>query len=326
MRNLFLFLLIGLRIQGAGLELLSTEMIWDKGDHNAFTDLIRYKGRWICTFRESEAHVGGDGRIRVLESKDGKKWDSAALIAEAGTDLRDPKLSIARDGRLMIVAGGSIYGGTKVLKGRQPRVMFSRDAKQWTAPQRILSEGEWLWRVTWREGHAYGVSYSTPADKQNWIVTLFESPDGINWSKLTQLDVPGKPNETTVRFFKNGDMMALVRREPPENMALIGLSKSPYKQWSWSSAHHAIGGPNFIQLPDGRLIASGRDYREKPNYYTGAGFLSATEGYKPELRFPSGGDNSYAGMAWRKGMLWMSYYSSHEGKGKIYFSKVKVGR
>ena len=221
MRTFFLLLLCGLRIEAGGLELLSTEMIWDKGDHNAFTDLIRYKGRWICTFRESEAHVGGDGKIRVLESKDGKKWDSAALIAEAGTDLRDPKLSIARDGRLMIVAGGSIYGGTKVLKGRQPRVMFSRDAKQWTAPQRILSEGEWLWRVTWREGHAYGVSYSTPADKQNWIVTLFESPDGINWSKLTQLDVPGKPNETTLRFLKNGDMMALVRREAPENMALL---------------------------------------------------------------------------------------------------------
>ena len=134
MRNLFLLFICGLRIQAANLELLSTEMIWDKGDHNAFTDLIRYKGRWICTFRESEAHVGGDGKIRVLESNDGKKWASAALIAEAGTDLRDPKLSSARDGRLMIVAGGSIYDGTKVLKGRQPRVMFSMDARQWTAP------------------------------------------------------------------------------------------------------------------------------------------------------------------------------------------------
>ena len=326
MRNLLLLFLCGLPLQAAGLELLSTEMIWDKGDHNAFTDLIRYKGRWICTFRESEAHVGGDGKIRVLESNDSKKWASAALIAETGTDLRDPKLSIARDGRLMIVAGGSIYDGTKVLKGRQPRVMFSMDARQWTAPLRILAEGEWLWRVTWRNGHAYGVSYTTPADKQNWIVTLFDSPDGIAWSKLTQLDVPGKPNETTVRFLKNGDMMALVRRETPENNARIGVSKAPYKEWTWTSAHHAIGGPNFIQLPDGRLIASGRDYRERPTYFTGAGFLSVADGYKPELRFPSGGDTSYAGMVWYKGLLWMTYYSSHEGKGKIYLAKVKAPR
>ena len=326
MRNLLLLFLCGLPLQAASLELLSTEMIWDKGDHNAFTDLIRYKGHWFCTFRESEAHVGGDGKIRVLESKDGKKWDSAALIAEVGTDLRDPKLSIARDGRLMIVAGGSIYGGTRLLKGRQPRVMFSADAKQWTAPRRILSEGDWLWRVTWSKGRAYGVSYTIPADKQNWIVTLFDSPDGITWSKLTQLDVPGKPNETTVRFLKNGDMMALVRCEAPENNARIGVSKAPYTQWTWTTANHAIGGPNFIQLPDGRLIASGRDYREKPTYYTGVGFLSAVDGYKPELRLPSGGDTSYAGMVWHKGLLWMTYYSSHEGKGKIYLSKVKALR
>ena len=326
MRNLLLLFLCGLPLQADSLELLSTEMIWDKGDHNAFTDLIRYKGHWFCTFRESEAHVGGDGKIRVLESKDGKKWDSAALIAEVGTDLRDPKLSIARDGRLMIVAGGSIYGGTRLLKGRQPRVMFSTDAKQWTAPRRILSEGDWLWRVTWSKGRAYGVSYTIPADKQNWIVTLFDSPDGITWSKLTQLDVPGKPNETTVRFLKNGDMMALVRCEAPENNARIGVSKAPYTQWTWTTANHAIGGPNFIQLPDGRLIASGRDYREKPIYYTGVGFLSAVDGYKPELRLPSGGDTSYAGMVWHKGLLWMTYYSSHEGKGKIYLSKVKALR
>jgi hypothetical protein len=26
--------------------------IWDKGRHNAFTDLIRFKGKFYCTFRE----------------------------------------------------------------------------------------------------------------------------------------------------------------------------------------------------------------------------------------------------------------------------------
>jgi hypothetical protein len=325
MRTLFLLSLCVLSVHAAGLELVSTEMIWDKGDHNAFTDLIRFKDRWVCTFRESEAHVGGDGKIRVIESKDGAKWESAALIAEAGTDLRDPKLSITPDGRLMIVAGGSIYAGTKVLKGRQPRVMFSKDAHQWTVPQRVLVEGEWLWRVTWHKGHAYGVSYqSTPPNNQDWLLTLFESTDGVAWNKVANLPVTGRPNETTVRFLKNGEMMALVRCEAPGSFAQIGTSKPPYKDWKFTSAKHAIGGPNFLQLPDGRLLATGRDYREKPKHYTGAGFFTAADGYMPELRFPSAGDNSYAGMAWRNGMLWMSYYSSHEGKSKIYLAKVKV--
>src|SRR4051812_21563475 len=79
------------------LELVSVRKIWDAGAHNAFTDLIRFNGKWFCTFRESEAHVGGDGNIRVITSTNGEQWESAALLSEAGVDLRDPKLSITPD-------------------------------------------------------------------------------------------------------------------------------------------------------------------------------------------------------------------------------------
>src|SRR5205085_11619512 len=139
--------------------LIGVARIWDEGSHNAFTDLIRWRHRWYCTFREAGDHIGGDGCIRVLCSADGDAWASTALIAESGIDLRDPKLSITPDDRLMIVAGGSVYEGT-MLKGRQPRVCFSKDGHEWTAPERVLSEGEWLWRVTWHGGKAYGVSYN----------------------------------------------------------------------------------------------------------------------------------------------------------------------
>ena len=78
------------------------QKIWDAGEHNAFTDLVHFKGSWFCTFREAEGHVGGDGKSRVLGSKNGQKWESLALIAEAGIDLRDPKFSLTPDKRLMI--------------------------------------------------------------------------------------------------------------------------------------------------------------------------------------------------------------------------------
>src|SRR6185436_8915041 len=110
--------------------LVSAARIWDAGAHNAFTDLIRWRNRWYCTFREAEAHVGGNGRIRVLVSADGETWSSGALVGESGIDLRDPKLSITPDDRLMIVAGGSVYEGTRNV-GRQPRVMFSPDGSTW---------------------------------------------------------------------------------------------------------------------------------------------------------------------------------------------------
>src|SRR5262245_60092259 len=86
--------------EAADPELLSVAKIWDAGQHNAFTDLIRFRDAWYCTFRESAGHVGGDGRLRVLTSTDGQHWESAALLTEDAIDLRDPKLSITPDGRL----------------------------------------------------------------------------------------------------------------------------------------------------------------------------------------------------------------------------------
>ena len=37
-----------------------------------------------------------------------------------------------------------------------------------------------------------------------------------------------------------------------------------------------------------------------------------------------GGDTSYPGLLWHDGVLWVSYYSSHEGKTSIYLARVKV--
>ena len=42
------------------------------------------------------------------------------------------------------------------------------------------------------------------------------------------------------------------------------------------------------------------------------------------LKLPSGGDSSYAGLVLYEELLWVSYYSSHEGKTAIYLAKVKI--
>jgi hypothetical protein len=73
-------------VAGAGLgaaaepEIVSLEKIWDRAPHNAFTDLVRFEGQWLCVFREGEGHAGGaDGKVRLISSPDGKAWRSAAL-------------------------------------------------------------------------------------------------------------------------------------------------------------------------------------------------------------------------------------------------------
>jgi hypothetical protein len=303
-------------------EIVSVTKIWDQGKHNAFTDLIRWRGKWYCSFREGDGHVGGDGQLRVLESTDGTSWESVALVSEAGIDLRDPKLSITPDDRLMIVAGGSVYEGT-TFKGMQPRVTFSRDGRTWTAPQRVLGEGEWLWRVTWHDGKAYGVSYTVPEDRKKGerLLKLVVSKDGVQYDLVTQLDVPGQPNETTLRFLPDGEMIALVRREGGNTFGWIGTSQAPYTEWSWHETQHRLGGPNFIRLPNGELWAAGRSY---PGGAKTVLARMTRDSYEPVLTLPSGGDTSYPGLVWHDGLLWVSYYASHEGKSAIYLAKVKL--
>ncbi len=316
-------------------QVADVRKIWDRGEHNAFTDLIRWHDRWWCTFREAEGHVGGDGAIRVLESADGVSWTSAARLTEREVDLRDPKFSVTPDGRLMIVCGGSVYLGTKVLKSRQSRVLFSRDGRSWTEPRRVLRDGEWLWRVTWQGDVAYGVAYDSTAGlgggflAEEWQATLYSSRDGLGWTRVAALDVGGRPNEATVRFRPDGEMTIMVRREAGDRLGWFGIARPPYTTWSWRPTQHRFGGPNFIAGPDGRWLLSTRDHTTPPpGAQSGAttlvGRLAADGRIEPLATLPSGGDTSYAGLVWHEGQLWVSYYASHEGKSAIYLARVQL--
>ena len=330
MKSLVLFVLsLGVMLNGLGAEPAPrpARKIWDQGEHNAFTDLIRYEGRWFCTFREGAAHVSGDGKIRVIESADGDTWKSAALIDEAGVDLRDPKVSVTPDGRLMMVMGGSIMEGGEYVS-RQSRVSFSRDGRTWTPPQRIGEPRHWLWRVTWFRGQAYGVAYVGGGGlKDERAGFLYTSADGIDWKLVTRLDLP-HASETTLRFLEDGEMIAFsvqVNPKPARRSTRIGSSRPPYRDWTWKDVPFASGGPNFLVLPDGRWLASTRDYGIADVKQTTTALAWMTrDSIKPFLHYVSGGDTSYAGMVLSNNELWVSFYSSHEGKQNIYLDRVKI--
>ncbi len=308
----------------------SVYKIWDYAKHNALCDLIQYKGFFFCCFRESDAHVyGTNGVIRILKSNDGETWVSSALIAEDGVDLRDPKLSITPNGQLMLLLGGSIYHEKKYLT-RQPRVTFSDNGHNWGTLTPILQEREWLWRVTWHQDIAYGASYSAVDEskpKGEWKIKLFSSQNGIDYSLITTWIVPGKPNESTIRFDEQNRMIALVRREQRlSNQDWIGISAYPYHSWNWKQARCHLGGPNFLIFPEGKMWAAGRLIEINPYGYFGRTALCemTLEDLIPALFVPSGGDDtSYPGLVYDKGVMWMAYYSSHETKTAIYMAKIK---
>src|SRR2546428_7390583 len=82
-------------------RLVEVRRIWDRAPHNAFTDLVRFRDRWICVFREGRSHVSPDGAIRVITSRDGRDWTSVARLVSAKADLRDPKVTVTPGGRFM---------------------------------------------------------------------------------------------------------------------------------------------------------------------------------------------------------------------------------
>jgi hypothetical protein len=310
----------------------SVEKIWDRGKHNAFTDLTRFQNLWYCCCRESDAHVGGDGKVRVLASYDTKTWSPVALIEEAGTDLRDPKFCLTSEGRMFIVAGGSKYEGT-TFKGRQPRIITSTDGKHWSVPNKALGEGDWLWQAILdpTDKRYYGVAYNSypttggPKVEPEWSAKLYNSVDSKAWSLTALFNVKGAPNETTVRILKDGRMMALLRRDNPNvgKKGMIGVAAKPYREWTWTELPVPLGGPNFIELPDGKLIAGSRGFGKTPGAHMVL-FEMTDKGLTPILELPSGGDCSYPGMVFHEGVLHVSYYSSHEGKSCIYFAKVSI--
>lgn len=317
-------LVIGLLWMVAGLwaaspEIVTLKKIWDQAGHSAFTDLIRFRNQWYCTFREAETHTKGDGKLRVLVSKDGETWQSAALLEEKDIDLRDPKLNVTPDGRLMMVAGGSVRSASGGYATRRPRVAFSKDGKNWGRLQKIMEDEDWLWRVTWHKGRAYGVSYRGGGGlKTARSGALYTSRDGLQWEKVTQLETSGT-SETTLRF-AGDEMIAMVRCEYGERHGQIGVSKPPYKEWKWFDAGERFGGPNFIVLPDGSMVGGSRQSGEKATTVLAR---MGRDKYEPVLTLPSGGDTSYPGLVWHENLLWVSYYSTHEGKTSIYLAKVR---
>jgi hypothetical protein len=303
-------------------EIVAVTKIWDEAPHNAFTDLIRFKDQWYCAFREGEAHVSPHGKLRVIRSTDGQSWESAGLLAHNDYDLRDACLSETPDGRLMLLGGAQ-----QASEGRHPTgtvVSFSEDGVSWTPPKLVLPLPKWLWRITWHGDKAYGIAYGGEAGEH---FSLQTTPDGMNYEEIVaNTPAPsggGWLTEARIRFDPDGTAYCLQRRDGKENSALLGIAAAPYRSWHWKDLGVYFGGPNFIKIPIGHWIGAGRIIDEKA--HTDVTWLNVENGAMHSLlTLPSGGDCSYPGLVWHDDLLWVSYYSSHEGRTSIYLAKVRL--
>ncbi|MEO2013992.1 MAG: sialidase family protein [Fuerstiella sp.] len=301
-------------------RLIEVRRIWDKAPHNAFTDLLRHGGRWYCVFREGSKHVSPDGSLRVITSDDGHDWQSLALISHPVDDLRDAKLSVTPDGRFMLNGAG--MQADKPVRYHSMSWFSADQGRTWDAGRRIGDPGYWLWRGQWHDSVVYSMGYETYRDRSKRTLRLYRSTDGASFDPwVDKVNVPNGVGEDRILFLKDGSALCLLRHETGTKNGLLGTSKPPFKQWTWQELNLRIGGPNMIQLPDGRILAATRLYA--PRTRTSLSWIDPAAGTMTEcLELPSGRDTSYAGMVLHEGVLWISYYSSHEEKTCIYLAKV----
>lgn len=302
------------------MKLIDVQRIWDSAPHNAFTDLVRFRRRWYCAFREGQDHVSDDGKLRVIGSDDGSAWTSVALMDWDGGDVRDAKLSPTGDGRLMLngaVRFLQLQDGNK----HQSVTWLTADGARWEGPHACASGlGTWRWSATWHRGIGYSFGYSG----KDAGGCLYRTHDGATWEVVQDQvypDVESYGNETSLLFLDDDTACCLLRRDAGPCTALLGRAAPPYTAWQWDDLGVRMGGPKLIRLHDGRLLAAVRlygDERRTVLYWIDAAKNTATQC----LALPSGGDTSYAGMVEEDGVVWVSYYSSHEAKTSIYLARV----
>ena len=109
-------------------------------------------------------------------------------------------------------------------------------------------------------------------------------------------------------------------------MGYWGYSDPPYSDWNVKPMSLQVGGPDFLLLEDGTILAGTRSYAIGNHCKTI--ILRGTQDgdFEEVFTLPSDGDTSYPGMIVVGDELWVSYYASSglPGKAAILFAKLPL--
>ncbi|MCR9296408.1 MAG: hypothetical protein NXI32_27165 [bacterium] len=307
-----------------GVSVQNVRRVFDNGEHNAFTDLIRWKERYWLTFRSCpDGHmVFSTSSILVLTSDDARQWDIALQFSVPLRDTRDPHF-LAFQGKLFVYTG-TWYSGDGELARENYDInqhlgfaVWTEDGKSWSGPQQMEGTyGHYIWRAVTdgdtaylcgRRKRGYSQAESGAGGAAIMEGALLESTDGLNW-KFRSLFQTQKGNETAFQVLHDRTLVALSREQG--STAQLAHARPPYQTWERQQLPQYIGGPLLAQWGDHCLLGGRKNTDEGPKT---ALYWLIGDDLIPIAELPSGGDNSYPGfiaMDPQHGLL--SWYSSHE--------------
>ncbi len=304
-------------------RVVSVRRVFHNGEHNAFTDLVRFKGAFYLTFRSCpDGHmVHPTASIIVLASDDAQQWRQVHRFSVAERDTRDPHFLIFRD-RLFVYTGTWYSGATELprddydLNKHLGYAAWSDDGTKWHSP--IMLEGtfgHYVWRAAAWGDKAYlcgrrkiGFAVAPRGEGKEVESLMLESDDGLIWRKRAVFqEIAG--DETAFLFEPDGSVLAVGRRGGAPAQLL--RSAPPYTHWDRKDLDRYIGGPLLTKWGD-RYLVGGRKTTQESGPKTSLCWLVGDQLHE-FAEFPSGGDNSYPGFVeLAPGRALVSYYSSHE--------------
>lgn len=306
--------------KGPSVRVTSVRRIFHNGEHNAFTDLCRFRGEYYLTFRSCpDGHmVHPTSSIIILTSHDGEDWRPIHRFSVPLRDTRDPHF-MEFQGKLFVFTGTWYCGETsptsRDLNEHLGYAVFSEDGASWRGP--VMMEGtygHYIWRAAAFQDKAYLCGrrkrHFARSDEPEPPITesaLLTSTDGLVWSRVSLFQEEAG-DETAFLFEPDGSILAIARDGRRTN-ALVCRSKPPYTEWSRTPLDRQVGGPLIVRWGPDDLVG-GRNS-------IGAAHTSLywliDDALHEFAELPSAGDNSYPGfVAVSDRRAWVSYYSSHE--------------
>ena len=319
-------------------EVTNVRRVFHNGEHNAFTDLIRFRNRYYLTFRSCpDGHmVHPTASVIVLESDDLSNWKQVHRFSVRHRDTRDPHFLVFHN-RLFVYTG-TWYSGEKTIPTSQYDLnkhlgfcVHTGDGRKWTEP--ILLEGtfgHYVWRAATYGGKAYlcgrrktGFEIPPRGEPANVKSILLESDDGLIWRKKSVFqEIHG--DETAFLFERDGTIRAIGRRGSATAQYLT--SRPPYQTWKRTELSEYVGGPNLQRWGNQFVVGGRQSTREGPRT---AFYWLSQDSLQKFAEVPSGGDNSYPGwISLSETEAVISWYSSHESAGgkkmtAIYMANLK---
>ncbi|MEO2011031.1 MAG: hypothetical protein ABGX22_20315 [Pirellulaceae bacterium] len=319
-------------------KVTNVRRVYHNGEHNAFTDLVRWKGEYWLTFRSCpDGHmVHPTSSIRVLSSSDLKTWQEVHEFSVNKRDTRDPHFLVFQ-GKLFIYTG-TWYSGETTLPRKDYDLnkhlgygVWTAEGKKWSRPQPLEGTyGHYIWRAAEYDGKAYlcgrrNRDHAQVYGERDLVESaMLESDDGLVW-RFHSLFQKDRGDETAFLFEEDGSILAVSRSG--SSPAQLVRSKPSYRKWTRVDFPDYIGGPLLKRWGD-RYLVGGR--RNTSNGAKTALYWLVDEQLHQFGELPSGGDNSYPGFVAldsRHGVV--SWYSSHEKKdGKaitaIYMADLEI--